>query len=225
MKNILKSLHDKESLTDMLYKKTSPVGCRPGILHGKTKVHKSVINNRPSLGPVLDAINTPSYKLAKFIVPILSPLAINEYTVKDSFAFPKEITKTDCNCVMASLDVQSLFTNIPIEETIENCVNDLFFDKSKIDNLTKQDVHDLLSAATKESLFVFDNSQNRSSNRWSSNGSPLGPTLENAFLCHYEKEWLDSCPIEFKPKLCERYVDDINIICNVSVKGSCQKVC
>ena len=22
-------------------------------------------------------------------------------------------------------------------------------------------------------------------------GSPLGPTLANAFLCHYEKEWLD----------------------------------
>ena len=32
---------------------------------------------------------------------------------------------------------------LPIEETIENCVNDLFFDKSKIYNLTKQDVYDL----------------------------------------------------------------------------------
>ena len=40
-------------------------------------------------------------------------------------------------------------------------------------------------------------------------GSPLGPTLANTFLCHYEKEWLDSCPIEFKPKLYKTYVDDI----------------
>ena len=54
------------------------------------------------------------------------------------------MTKTNYNCVMASLDVESLFTNIPLEETTENCVNDLFFDKSKIDNLTKQDVPDLL---------------------------------------------------------------------------------
>ena len=30
-------------------------------------------------------------------------------------------------------------------------------------------------------------------------GVPLGPTLANAFLCHYEKLWLDSCPPEFKP--------------------------
>ena len=41
---------------------------------------------------------------------------------------------------MASLDVESLFTNIPAEETIENCVNGLYFDKSKIDKLTKQDL-------------------------------------------------------------------------------------
>ena len=69
----------------MLYKKTSPVQCRSGILYGQAKVHKPVINNCPSFRPTLDAINTPSYKLAKFIVPILSPMVIDEYTAKDSF--------------------------------------------------------------------------------------------------------------------------------------------
>ena len=43
-------------------------------------------------------------------------------------------------------------------------------------------------------------------------GSPLGPTLANAFLYHYEMEWLDSCPIVFKPKLYKRYVDDIFVM-------------
>ena len=43
-------------------------------------------------------------------------------------------------------------------------------------------------------------------------GSPLGPTLENAFFCHYKKEWLHSCPVEFKPKLYKRYVDDIFVL-------------
>ena len=81
-------------------------------------------------------------------MPILSPLAINEYTFKDSFAFAKEITKTDCNYVMAILDVKSLFTNIPLEKMIEGCVN-LFFDKSKIDTLNKQDKYDVLSAVAK----------------------------------------------------------------------------
>ena len=53
---------------------------------------------------------------------------------------------------MASLDVENLFTNIPLKEPIENCVNNLFFDKSKIGNLNKQDLYDLFSAAAKESL-------------------------------------------------------------------------
>ena len=38
-------------------------------------------------------------------------------------------------------------------------------------------------------------------------GSPLGPTLVNVFLCHYEKEWLDNCPIHFKLMIYKRYVD------------------
>ena len=43
-------------------------------------------------------------------------------------------------------------------------------------------------------------------------GSPLGPTLANAFLCHYEKEWLDNCPSHFKPIVYRRYVDDIFVL-------------
>ena len=103
----------------------------------------------------------------------------------------------------SSLDVESLFTNIPLEETIENCVNDLFFDKSKIDNLTKQDAYDLLSAPAKESIFIFEDNLYRLIDGVAI-GFPLDPTLVNSFLCHYEKEWLNGCPIEFKPKFFKR---------------------
>ena len=74
---------------------------------------------------------------------------------------------------MASLDVANLFASIPIEATIENCVNYLFFDKSKIDDLTKQDVYYLLSAPAKESLFIFLTSLYRQTYRVVM-GSPLG---------------------------------------------------
>ena len=43
--------------------------------------------------PILSAINTPGYNIAKFFIPILEPLTHNECTVKDSFSFAKEITK------------------------------------------------------------------------------------------------------------------------------------
>ena len=41
--------------------------------------------------PILSAINTPTYKLAKFLVPILKSLTSDNYTVKDSFALAEEI--------------------------------------------------------------------------------------------------------------------------------------
>ena len=40
-------------------------------------------------------------------------------------------------------------------------------------------------------------------------GSPLGPTLANAFLCCHEKIWLNECPDEFKPAYYRRSVDNI----------------
>ena len=42
-------------------------------------------------------------------------------------------------------------------------------------------------------------------------GSPSGTTLANAFLCHYEKEWLDNCPIHFKPVI-YKSVGDIFVL-------------
>ena len=44
---------------------------------------------------MLSAINTPTYKLAKVLVPVLKYLASYEYTVKDSFSFAEEIVEQD----------------------------------------------------------------------------------------------------------------------------------
>ena len=30
-------------------------------------------------------------------------------------------------------------------------------------------------------------------------GAPLGPTLANAFLVYREKNWLEHCPVEYRP--------------------------
>ena len=42
--------------------------------------------------------------------------------------------------------------------------------------------------------------------------SALGLTLVKAFLCHYEKIWLDECPTQFKPAVYRRYVSDIFVL-------------
>ena len=48
------------------YKDLIPSGSRPGIMYGSAKVHKIFTDALPSFRPILSAIGTPTYKLAKF---------------------------------------------------------------------------------------------------------------------------------------------------------------
>ena len=187
------------------------VGTTPGIVYGNPKVHKTVVNNTPKFRPILSAVNTPTNSLAKFLNPILSPLTTNEFTVKNSFDFAEEVVNYDHNLYMASLDVESLFTNIPLEETIKNCVNDLFSNNFYSGKLSRKDLNELLKLATTESSFIFDNKLYKQIDGVAM-GSPLGPTLATAFLCHFEKNWLNECPSQFKPVVYKRYVDDIFVL-------------
>ena len=66
--------------------------------------------------------------LAKCSNPILSLRTNNEFTMKNYFDFAKQVVSYDHNLYIASLDVELLFTNISLEETINNCVDDLFSD-------------------------------------------------------------------------------------------------
>ena len=65
----------------------------------------------------------------KYLVSILELLnkkKHNQITVKDSFNFATEIVEQDSSSFMGSLDIDSLLTSIPLEETIEICTNNLF---------------------------------------------------------------------------------------------------
>ena len=73
----LKLLKDKEIIDKATYKNIKPVGSRPGILYGLGKVHKEAKNGLPPFRPILLVIGTPTYKLAKYLLPFLTPLTQN----------------------------------------------------------------------------------------------------------------------------------------------------
>ena len=176
-------------------------------MYGLVKVHKFVKDGLLSFRPILLAIGTPTYKLATFLVPMLEPLTANEYTIKDCFTFAEELQSFDSKLVMASFDIESLFTNIPVEETIDLCVENLFQDRTHVNNLSKDSFRELLTRTIPESLILLDQEFYKQHDGVAM-GSPLGPTLANGFLCYHEKIWLQNRPSEFKPIIYRRYVDD-----------------
>ena len=175
-----------------------PVGTRPGIMYGNCKVHKQQVDGCPSFRSVSSALQTPTYNLAKFLVPLLNPLTKNGYTVKDSFQFAEEICEQDPTLSMGSLDVDSLFTYFPLDETIDICVNQLCENTDTVEGFTKSELKQLLSLATKESYFIFKCLLYKQIDGVAM-GSPLGHSLANAFLSYHEKNWLNNCPQGFKP--------------------------
>ena len=212
IKNCLSPLYEKNVFDDHLHKSLLPVGSQPGKLYGLCKVHKEAIDGCPPFRPIISAINTPSYNLAKFLLPILEPITKNYFVIKDSFSFVEDIKGQNSTYFMASFDVESLFTNIPLDETIGICVDKLYPRKNmKFKGLRKNEFRQLLELATKESLILFDNHYYRQIDGVAM-GSPLGPTLANIFLCHYEEIWLDNCPLQFKPEYYRRYVDDTFVL-------------
>ena len=112
---------------------------------------------------------------------------------------------------MASLDVDSLFTNIPLDETINICTESIFNESDTVEGLNKSEFKELLSLSTKESYIIFNELLYKQIDG-AAMGSPHGPTLANEFLCFYEKKGLEQCPEKFKPVYYRRYVNDIFVL-------------
>ena len=213
IKTCLDDLLQNHYLSEEDYKHLKPVGKRPGIMYGLCKVHKDTTNGSevPPFCPILSAIKTCSYNLAKFFVPILKDFTINEYTIKDLFSFAEEIVGQDSNLYMVSFDVESLFTNIPLDETINICADRVYQRRKKVKGLLKRHFIELLMFATKSSCFLFNGTYYCQIDGVAM-GSPLGPTLANLFLAYHEEKWLNDCPIQFKPKFYRRFVDDVFLL-------------
>ena len=207
---ILRKLRLSKAIDQETYKQLVPSGSRPGILYGLPKTHKAAVPMRP----ILSAIGTFNYGLAKYIVKLLAPFTASEYCVINSFDFAKEISQfPNANSyIMASFDVTSLFTNIPLDETIEICLRNMY-DKqdprspATPPTLDRNSMKCLLELAAKESYFLFDGRLYKQLDGVAM-GSPLGPSFANIFMSYYESLWLSQCPSEFKPVLYRRYVDD-----------------
>ena len=57
---------------------------------------------------------------------------------------------------MSSLGVDSLFTNMPLEENIEICTNESFKKFETVEGLNESEFKELLLLTTKDSHFIFE---------------------------------------------------------------------
>ena len=219
LQRYLLNLKKKNAFTIVEYKDIYPVGSNIAKIYGTPKMHKfdKGINNNDMLNalklrPIISSINTYNYNLAKYLTKKLMPYIPKEHCAKDTFTFVEDISKLKHNDQhLISYDVVSLFTNIPLHETINLAVDLIIKNEPKL-KISKKELKQLFLFATAETHFLFEGEIYDQTDGVAM-GSPLAPVLANLFMGYHENNWINDYQ-GIKPNFYKRYVDDIFCLFN-----------
>ena len=193
-----------------IYSKIYPAGSAPGKFYGIAKIHKLLPNdtiNELPLRPIVSNIGSATCHLSKYLAKLLSPLSKSEYTIKSTKYFVEKIKKEHIpnDHLLVSFDVKSLFTNVPLDETIKIILNRIYEENEISTDITKSEMKELLNLCTKSVHFAFEGNI-YVQNDGVAMGSPLGPILANIFMVELERSVIPT--LMDKMKCWTRCVDD-----------------
>ena len=115
-----------------------PTGSSGEKFYGTEQIHKLPNDGNISdlfLRPILLNIGAASYYLSKYLAKLLSPLNLSEYTVKNAKEFVQDFKRLhvpEDNYKLVSLDLSSLFTNVPLDYTIDVILRYIYIQKEKL---------------------------------------------------------------------------------------------
>ena len=124
VQQLVKELHEHNFIDDMTNKWffQTPNPPRTPVFYTLTKIHKPTLVGRP----IISGCDGLTERLSPFVDKILQPIAKEQESyLKDSMDFINfiERTRVPYNAILVSMDVTSLYTNIPQEEGIETVCN------------------------------------------------------------------------------------------------------
>ena len=155
LQRFLRKLKQKNFFNEIQYDKLYPSGSAPARIYGTPKMHKFSSNDSfPKLRPIVSSIGAFNYNLACFFCDLLSTLVSNDYSCKDTFSFVSQIKNANISKkFLVSYDITSLFTNVPLQETIDIAINLLFNHNHNL-SITRKELKNL-SFSLHLRLFLF----------------------------------------------------------------------
>ena len=116
-------------------------GSAPGSIYDTPKMRKfSSTDFFLELRPIVLSMGTFNSNHVRFLCDLLSPLVPNDYSCKYTFSFVSQIKNANLSKkFLVSYDVTSLFTNIPLQETIDIAIN-LIFNHNPNLNITRKEL-------------------------------------------------------------------------------------
>ena len=117
---LIANLHRGKHIDDMTKKWLSQTPCPPRIpeFYTLTKIHKPTLTGRP----IISGCDGPTERISSFVDTLLQPISKSQRSyLKDTTDFINfiESTKVKNRTFLVSMDVTSLYTNIPQNEGID----------------------------------------------------------------------------------------------------------
>ena len=205
----LASLKEQEKITDSQYKYLYPTTNNVPRLYCTPKIYKQ---DNP-LCPIVDYSGSANYNLGRSLADLLNPLmGQTEHHLQNSKDLKKKLEDVQLQEgeILISHDIVSLFTNVPIQESLNVIRSRLEQDDTLKDRtrLSVDDILDLLEFVCDSTYFQFEGQLYKQC-FGTAMGSPVSPIIANLFMEHQEQLALQNCPSEMKPSFWYRYVDDI----------------
>ena len=174
--------------------------------YGNAKTHKEGI----PLRPIISNRGSFMYKMSKMLADLLSPFLGNFSTshIKHSEDFISKFNSSNIpvnNVRLLSLDVESLFTKVPINDVLA-FLSDKLEPYDDHFPLGLRKTIDLIKLCISNNVFSFNGNYYRQKFGCSM-GNPLSPILANLYMEYYETVLLT--PIKPPDMVWYRYVDDI----------------
>ena len=172
VRKTVSDLRDKGSISGDLSKELVPKCARIPVLYGLPKIHKADVPVRPILSMRGCAVHKLAGWLALSLLPVRRTLC--RHNIDDSFAFKQAVGSINISGQqMASLDVQSLFTSIPVDRCLD-VISRVAGDTSGEAVLDPVDLTALIKLCVQNIQFRFDGVFYRQVDGVAM-GSPLGP--------------------------------------------------
>jgi hypothetical protein len=191
-----------------LLRVTDPI---PAKFYLLPKVHKSIDN--PPGRPIMAGNGNPTERIAEYVDEHIKRHIhkIPSY-IKDTKHFLQICQSTELppNSRIVTLDVSSLYTNIPHQEGIF-ALGD--FMTQYADMKTTKMLKDFTQLILQSNIFEFGG-QLYIQVSGTSMGSKIGPQFANIFMHWFETKHLPNAPVQ--PLIWKRYIDDIFAVFNCS---------
>lgn len=207
VRDTLTALFNDKEMSYGTLKSLIPLSPVAGRFYLLPKIHKRDNPGRP----IISGIGTVTENLSRYVDSLINtiPSSFSSY-IKDTNHFLSDIVDLQVpqNSFLVTLDVTSLYTNIPHSDGIEAVIcayNDCDANKP----VSASTLATLLKLILELNNFEFDGTHYVQVSG-TSMGTRIGPNYANIFMGLLENKFLANC--EYKPFYYKRFIDDIFLI-------------